>query len=235
MSNFRERRKLVKLSLLCLLVIILCTVLAGCTPKQDSKKASQLYQASQDAHQRGNADEELALLRKAHSLDLNNSQYTLKLTNMLIDKGKFEETEKILTKALKIDAENVDLHLAFGENYITWAQQVKSISDQSALADKAVLEFKLILKKDPEHFDAMLYLANTFAHYPNMNDFHAQAEKYFQRLLTMQENIPSEKKALVYYYYGQFLQTKGRADEAHAIWAEGAKLYPENTLLKEKL
>lgn len=222
-------------SVLALLLLSSLFLMSGCTPKQDPTQAAMLFQQSEEARAQGKTDEALASLKKAHQLDLINSQYTLNLAKMLIYTGKFEDAEKILTKAIKNDAENLDLRLVNGENYITWAQKVTSIVDQGALADKAVLEFKYILQKNPDHFDALMFLANSYAHYPNMNDFHTQAEQCFKHLLQIEKPGVDLRFAQVYYYYGEFLEMKERKQEAQAIWERGAKLYPEDKLLKEKL
>ncbi len=216
--------------------IISLIILGGCSVEQNPDKAAALYADSIAAAGEGDIDAAISKLKKAVTYDEKNIEYTVQLIYYLSNKGKYEEAEKFITKALKLAPGNLELRMAAGRNYIDWVQSITDYLDMGALADKGIKQFNYILERNPDHFDALLYRANTYANYPDIGGIYEQAELDFKHLLELE--VPGENPdyAEVYYYYGEFLERNQHDKEtALEIWKKGLELYPESELLLEKL
>ena len=163
-----------------LLALLLAVAVTGC----EREKPAPIAVPQQTPI---NAENEIRLLKGVLGQDPANLPALIKLGNIMMDTGRFNEAIDAYGKALAIDPKNVDVRVDMGTCY-----------RNTGRPDKAVEEFRKALSINPNHLYAHKNLGVTLAY--NLGD-RAGAIKELEEYLRLSPNAPDA------------FQTKGAIEE----------------------
>ena len=129
---------------------------------------------------------------------------------------KIEEATQILEKATKEFSEDEKIRYYLGSLY-----------DRQGHFDKSLEQMEFILKQNPEHVDALNYMAYTWTLKGiRLND----AEKFLQKAMGLRPN-----NGYIQDSWGLYLLTRGRVVEAIRELEKAARLKPSEPTILEHL
>ncbi|HLH53320.1 MAG TPA: tetratricopeptide repeat protein, partial [Verrucomicrobiae bacterium] len=104
------------------------------------------------------------------------------------------------------------------------------------LAMQADKLFDKALSIDPQNWEARFSKAVAMSYWPPAMGKTDEVIQHFTTLIQQQETqTPQPQFAETYAWLGDQYEKSGRNDEAHAVWARGAALFPGNQKLAGKL
>jgi tetratricopeptide (TPR) repeat protein len=165
----------------------------------DSSKAAYYMQYADVSFANMNVEQTEELIKKAITMQPENIDAYLKLSEFYLYIKKYEESLKYADEALKIDKHKAKAYFIKGFVF-------KETKDTAS----AVSSFQTAVEQEPNYYDAYLLLGNLYAprHRP-------LAVEYYNRALTLE---PHSTEA--YYARGLYFQNSGELDKAVADYKQ---------------
>ena len=141
-----------------------------------------------------------------------------------------------MEQAVKTEPSVAEYPTVLGQAYVQKLRMTQDIREQGILAMKADLSFDQALNLDQSNWDARFWKASALSHWPaELN----KSEEVMQNLVTLVEQqeaqSPQPQFVQTYMLLGEQYQKAGSADDARQIWQRGARLFPDNSTLRDKL
>jgi Tetratricopeptide repeat len=143
---------------------------------------------------------------------------------------------KDLRAAVKASPGDPTKKLALADAYVAKLMTVPDGPERGLYAVKAESQWKNILKMDPAHWEAQISLAFSHSQYPDFLNMTGEAVKDFEKVLTIQERVPQDKKHAVTYSQLAILYRKqGKKDKALTLLREGNRRFPKDASILKLL
>jgi hypothetical protein len=154
----------------------------------------------------------------------------------LQDTHQLDQAITDLTQAAKADPSSAEYPAALGQAYIQKLRTTEDTREKVMLAMQADQSFDQALNVDPSNWEARFWKASSLSYWPaEMN----KSGEVIDNLVTLveQQEIQSLQPqfAQTYVLLGEQYQKAGYADDARQAWQRGARLFPDNNTLREKL
>lgn len=154
----------------------------------------------------------------------------------LRDSHQLDQVITDLELAAKEDPSAAKYPAVLGQAYLQKLMETQDIRDRAILAMKADQSFDQALNLDPSNWEARFWKASTLSHWPaELN----KSEEVMQNLVTLVEQqeaqSPQPHFAQTYVLLGEQYQKAGYQDDAKQMWQRGARLFPDNSALRDKL
>ncbi|MES3037195.1 MAG: tetratricopeptide repeat protein [Bdellovibrionota bacterium] len=168
-------------------------------------------------HQEGKLDDALVYLGKALENEKMESPQVIALYSSILDeKGESAQALALLEKSVEKYPESYQIRFYLGALY-----------DKSGAKEKTLVEMKKVIELDPNHAQALNYLAFTLV---EMNKNFKDAERYAQRAVQLEP-----KDGYILDTYGWIQYKKGARDEALKYLEAAYKAQPEVSIIAEHL
>jgi tetratricopeptide (TPR) repeat protein len=154
----------------------------------------------------------------------------------LYDTHQLDQAIADLEQAAKAEPSVAGYPAALGQAYLQKLRTTQDTREKVMLAMKADLSFDQALNLDQSNWEARFWKASSLSYWPaELN----KSEEVMQNLATLVEQqetqSPQPHFAQTYVLLGEQYQKAGSADDARQIWQRGARLFPDNNTLREKL
>ena len=148
-----------------------------------------------------------------------------------------ESKDKDARSAAENSPTNADAQVAYAHALVQKISEPGIGFDQQAqLGMKIDSQYQKALKIDSQHWEARFSRAIGMTHWPSFMGGQAKAIKNFNVLIEQQEGRnPRPKYAATYTLLGNIYAQQGKDGEAKKVWERGAKLFPNDSDLKEAL
>ncbi|MBA4374117.1 MAG: hypothetical protein C0402_14805 [Thermodesulfovibrio sp.] len=168
-------------------VVVISMLMFGCQNKDEAKPQYQFPSGGGSAPGgpvgggpiQGGAmqgQDELKMLKEAAAKDPKNVQVWIRMGNLSMDSGRFQEAVDAYQEALKLDPKNVDVRVDMGTCY-----------RNTGKPDIAVKEYRKAIELNPNHLNAHKNMGVVLAY--DLGD-KAQAIKAFEKVLQIAPNSP---------------------------------------------
>jgi hypothetical protein len=95
--------------------------------------------------------------------------------------------------------------------------------------------FDRALQGDPRHWEARFTKAMCYTFWPDFLGKKPEAMRHFETLIAQQEEGPAQPRfAQTYVFLGNMHEARGDPEKARAVWARGARLFPQHEELRNK-
>ncbi|MGA2138791.1 MAG: hypothetical protein ABSH14_08025 [Verrucomicrobiia bacterium] len=154
----------------------------------------------------------------------------------LQDTHQLDQAITDLEQAAKAEPSIAEYPAVLGQAYVQKLIATQDVREKVTLAMKADLSFDQALNLDQSNWEARFWKASSLSYWPaELN----KSEEVMQNLVTLVEQqeaqSPQPYFAQTYVLLGEQYQKAGSADDARQIWQRGARLFPDNNTLREKL
>lgn len=160
-----------------------------------------------------------------------------------------QETWKQLRKAGKLDEAITELEqrvtanprsagdvTTLGEGYYKKAGNTEDIRERAIFAMKADQTLEAALNLEPSNWEARFTKAAGMSYWPAELNKGQEVTQEFLTLIQEQETqAPQPQFARTYVLLGEQYEKAGRADYGAQVWQRGAKLFPNDSALQDKL
>jgi cytochrome c-type biogenesis protein CcmH/NrfG len=159
------------------MVVVLSVVVFACQNKDASKPQYQFPSGGGPVQGAPlQSQDEQKMLKEAAAKDPKNVQVWIRLGNLSMDSGRFQEAIDAYQEALKLDPKNVDVRVDLGTCY-----------RNAGKPDVAVKEYRKAVELNPNHLNAHKNMGVVLAY--DLRD-KAQAIKAFEKVLQIEPNSP---------------------------------------------
>ena len=150
--------------------------------------------------------------------------------------GKLDPAIAELEQRMAGDPRSAEDAAALGQAYLQKCGTIQDVREQGILAMQADKVFDRALSLDPSNWEARFTKAVALSYWPASMNKGEEVIEHFQTLIQQQEmQTPQPQFAETYVWLGTQYEKAGRAEDARNTWERGAKLFPQNENLKNKL
>lgn len=150
--------------------------------------------------------------------------------------GAVDELMKSLEGKVKESPDDIAARMQLANAYIEKLQTVPAGMEQGMWGNKASAQWKEVLKRDPEHWDAQFAVGYSWTWWPEQMNKTPDAIRELEKAREIQERgAASPRHAQVYFQLSRMYQRQGKADKAKEILRSGLARHPDDGELKKAL
>lgn len=150
--------------------------------------------------------------------------------------GKLDEAITELEQRVTANPRSADDVTALGEGYYKKAGDTNNVRERAIFAMKADQTLEAALNLDPSNWEARFTKAVGMSYWPPELNKSQEVIQEFLTLIQQQETQPPQPQfARTYVLLGEQYEKAGRADYGAQVWQRGAKLFPNDSDLHDKL
>lgn len=154
----------------------------------------------------------------------------------LQDSHQLDQAITNLAQTAKADPSAVEYPAALGQAYIQKLRTTEDTREKVMLAMQADQSFDQALNLDPSNWEARFWKASSLSYWPAEMNKSGEVIDNLVTLVEQQETqSPQPQFVQTYVLLGEQYQKAGYADDARQVWQRGARLFPDNNTLREKL
>jgi tetratricopeptide (TPR) repeat protein len=143
--------------------------------------------------------------------------------------GVVDEMMSTLEQSVKDDPYNNATRMQLSQAYVAKLLSIPGGPEQGVWAMKAETQWKTILEREPEHWDAQYSLAFSWSQYPDFLNKTPDAIKGFEKLRETQEGqTPNAKHGQTYLQLSILYRKQGNTKGARDILRAGADRHPDD-------
>ena len=147
-----------------------------------------------------------------------------------------DDLMKTLDAKVKEHPDDLEGRMQLAQAYISKLQTVPSGMEQGMWSQRAEAQWREVLKRDPDHWDARFSMALGWTFWPEQFNKTPDAIKEFEKVREVQERQPIDSKhAQTYLQLSRLYQKQGKADKAKDILRTGRARHPDDAELKKTL
>ncbi len=141
-----------------------------------------------------------------------------------------------MEKKVEADPENIDARMELANGYILKLFTVPDGPEKGDWAMRAEKQWKEVLERDENHWDARFSIGMSYANYPDFLGKGPDAIREFEKVREVQErNAPEEKHVQTYLQLSRLYVKQGKRDKAKAALESAIARHPESTSLRKEL
>lgn len=150
--------------------------------------------------------------------------------------GKVDEAITALERRVSENPRSVGDVTVLGEGYYKKAGNTDDVRERAMFAMKADQTLEAALNLEPSDWEARFTKAAGMSYWPAELNKRPEVIQEFLTLIQQQETeAPQPQFARTYMLLGQQYEKAGSANDAAQVWQRGAKLFPNDSDLQNKL
>lgn len=166
---------------------------SGTIPAEREQKAVYHFSMGQAYSLNNEVDSAIEEYRTTLAYDPNSALVRARLAAELVKKGEFQEAKTLCEEAIRLDETYIDAYLLLAGVQVV-AKELEA----------AIETYRLVLRKNPDHRDTLLYYGTTLAESGKLSE----AEKTLARLVRLEDDPESQVDEAVAWYYLAKVQTQ---------------------------
>jgi hypothetical protein len=154
----------------------------------------------------------------------------------LQDTHQLDQAITDLEQAAKAEPSIAEYPAVLGQAYVQKLRTTQDVREKVTLAMKADLSFDQALNLDQSNWEARFWKASSLSYWPAEMNKSGEVIDNLVTLVEQQETQSAQPQFVqTYVLLGEQYQKAGYADDARQVWQRGARLFPDNNSLREKL
>jgi tetratricopeptide (TPR) repeat protein len=154
----------------------------------------------------------------------------------LKEKGLLDEVVEAFRELADAQPDSAEAQASYGDALIAKLRRSDNQMDIMRLAARADEAYDEALDINPEHWGARFSKAISYTFWPAITGKPAEAMKHFETLIEQQGRRPAQPEyAMSYLMLGNLHAQRGDMDKAREVWSQGARQYPDNSELRDRL
>lgn len=199
-------------------------------PKADAATADEIEAAKQKQR-----EEMFALQKKVFSGKATPEEQQ-RFWELARTTGIVGELMKQLEDDVETNPGDNDLRMNLAQAYIAKLLSIPGGPEQGVWAMKAEKQWKAVLERDPDHWDARYSLAFSWSMYPEFLNKTPDAIKEFEKVREVQERqTPQAKHAQTYVQLAILYRRQGNTKGAREVLQAGAERHPDDAGIQKAL
>jgi vitamin B12 transporter len=151
-------------------------------------------------------------------------------------KAAYENAKKMFKQLVSAQPDNADAHAGLGETISRCGIPLANMMSIMGVVEESTASLEKALKLDPRHWQARFVLAMNNFHMPAFLNRIGTAIEHLEKLQQQQGNANDRPHyAMTYLFLGDAYKKANRDSDAQAAWAAGARLFPDNVALQQRV